>query len=61
MKVKELMEILKDQNPDAVVKYNGYNAMINADHEMTSGMVEFSLDKVCFSSDKEVHFAEQLA
>ena len=61
MKVKELMEILKDQNPEAEVKYNGYNAMVNADHEMCSGLFEFSLEKVCFTSDEEIHFCENLA
>lgn len=61
MKAKELIAILKDVDPNAEVKYNGYNAMINADHEMCSGMFEFSLDKVCFTSETEIHFCENLA
>lgn len=61
MKAKELIAILNTVDPETEVKYNGYNAMINADHEMCSGLFEFSLDKVCFTSETEIHFCENLA
>jgi hypothetical protein len=61
MKAKELIAILNTVDPETEVKYNGRNAMINADHEITSGMVEFSLDHVSFQNDKEIHFCESLA
>lgn len=60
MKAKELIEILKTVDPETEVKYNGYNAMVNAGVKTPSDWILFSFDGVLFQNGTEIQFGERL-